>query len=100
MIKDISNLLNRNLKDIVAVDDNFSPFNHCLGNLVPILPFYANREDKELPKVAKFLEFVHDLEEHVEFLEDHFKLEKALQAGSAEEALKFFKNPTFTLNLN
>lgn len=94
MVKDISNLKDRNIKDIIAVDDNLTPFSHCLQNLVPILPFHNNREDKELLKLATFLEYLHDLDDHMDFLDDYFKLSSLMSFGSAEEALKYH-NPAY-----
>lgn len=89
-IKDIANMRNRNLRDIVAVDDNFTPFSHCLSNLVPILAFNNDREDSELLKLASFLEFIYELEDHVSFLKDYFRLHEVANCRSLEEALRLF----------
>lgn len=87
LIKDIANLSNRNINDIVAVDDNLSPFSHVLSNVVPILPFRENRNDTELLKLIPFLKYVSRLEDHQEFLQQYFKLDALAASPNFESAI-------------
>ncbi|CAD8108497.1 unnamed protein product [Paramecium sonneborni] len=53
-IKDLR-VLNRDLKDIVLVDNAAYSFGVHLENGIPIIPYYDNKEDKELKMLYDFL---------------------------------------------
>ena len=53
--KDLSVFSDRELKDIILVDNAVYSFVMQLGNGIPIIPFYDNKSDKELLKLKKFL---------------------------------------------
>ena len=47
-IKDLRVIRNRQLKDIILVDNAVYSFGFQLSNGIPILPFYYDKEDREL----------------------------------------------------
>ena len=54
-LKDLRIFKNRNLKDLVLIDN--SPYSYIsnLRNAVPIIPFYFNKNDREMKDLVKFL---------------------------------------------
>lgn len=42
-------------KDVLIVDDNIYSFAFNLENGIPIIPFYGEKNDKEMIKVIKYL---------------------------------------------
>ena len=47
-IKDLRIIKNRNLKDIVIIDNAVYSFGFQLDNGIPILPFYEDKSDEEM----------------------------------------------------
>lgn len=47
-IKDLRIIKNRNLKDIVIIDNAVYSFGFQLDNGIPILPFYDDKSDEEM----------------------------------------------------
>ena len=43
------------MKDIVLIDNAAYSFGFHLENGIPIIPFYDNKEDKELESLLKYL---------------------------------------------
>ena len=63
-IKDLRIITNRDLKDLVIVDNAVYSFGFQLDNGIPIIPFYNNREDEELLHLINYintLAFFNDL---------------------------------------
>lgn len=54
-IKDLRVIRNRLLKDIILVDNAVYSFGFQLTNGIPILPFYKNRNDRELVQLVNYL---------------------------------------------
>jgi len=54
-IKDLRVFGNRQLKDILLVDNAFYSYGFQLTNGVPVLPFYDNKQDTELKSLEEFL---------------------------------------------
>ena len=46
---------NRQLKDIILVDNAVYSFGFQLSNGIPILPFYYDKEDRELVQLVTYL---------------------------------------------
>lgn len=46
---------NRNLKDIVLVDNAAYSFGLQIDNGIPIVPYYDNKNDKELKYLSNYL---------------------------------------------
>jgi len=64
-IKDLRIFLNRNIQDIVIVDNACYSFGYQLDNGVPIIPFYDNKDDDELRSIIPYLKYLanHDIRE-------------------------------------
>lgn len=43
-------------KNILIIDDNIYSFAFNLENGIPIIPFYGQKEDKEMIKIIKYLQ--------------------------------------------
>ena len=54
-VKDLRIFKNRELKNIVIVDNCANSFWHNLSNGIPIVNFYSNKEDVELLELANYL---------------------------------------------
>lgn len=54
-IKDLRIIQNRDLKDIIIVDNLVHSFGLQLSNGIPILEFLDNKKDKELVGLESFL---------------------------------------------
>lgn len=56
-------LSNRDLKDILLVDNAAYSFGYQVDNGIPIIPFYDDREDKELMHLIVYLKQIKELED-------------------------------------
>ena len=54
-IKDLRIIANRDLKDLVLVDNSVLSFSFQIENGIPILPFYVDRRDEELLHLVYYL---------------------------------------------
>ena len=54
-LKDLRIIRNRQLKDMILVDNSAYSFGIQINNGVPILPFYHDKNDKELVDLVQFL---------------------------------------------
>lgn len=50
-------------KDVLIVDDNIYSFAFNLENGIPIIPFYGEKNDKEMIKVIKYLSQIQKAED-------------------------------------
>lgn len=57
-IKDLRILSNRNISDIVIVDNACYSFGYQIDNGVPIIPYYDNKKDMELKHLADYLKLL------------------------------------------
>lgn len=73
--KDLTVLKNRQLKDIILVDNALYSFFMNLGNGVSILPFYHNKKDVELLKLKPFLLNLRDAEDVRDVVGGYFRWE-------------------------
>jgi len=55
-IKDLRIIANRNIKDIVIVDNAVYSFGFQLENGIPIIPFYNNPDDEELKHLVNYID--------------------------------------------
>ena len=53
-VKDLRVIRNRDLKDVLLVDNSTYSFGFQLANGIPIIPFYAEAEDQELVHLASY----------------------------------------------
>ena len=54
-MKDLRVIRNRQLKDIILVDNAVYSFGFQLTNGIPILPFYRDKNDRELVQLVAYL---------------------------------------------
>ncbi len=82
-IKHLGVLGNRELKNIVIIDNAVYSFGYHLDNGIPMVPFYDNKLDKELVLLMQYIESL----EEVEDVRDHNRGAFSLQTFN-EEKLK------------
>ncbi len=77
-IKDLRIIENRDLKDIIMVDNLAHSFGLQVSNGVPILEFLNNPQDKELQGIEKMLIEASEVHDVRDYLEDKLALRKVL----------------------
>lgn len=78
LIKDLDIMGNRDLRDLVMVDNSIDSVIYQLDNCVPVVPFYGDSSDQELVSLAKFLDLLHASEDVRAFNADYFRLKEFL----------------------
>ena len=73
-IKDLRVIANRNLNDIILVDNAAYSFGYQVENGIPILPFYDSPEDKELKHLMTYLKAMATAKDLREINRETFKL--------------------------
>lgn len=58
-VKDLRIIKDRNLSDVVIVDNSANSFAFQLNNGIPIIPYYDNPEDRELIDLMDYLKLIH-----------------------------------------
>ena len=87
-IKDLR-IMNRNLKDVIIVDNTPYAFAYQLDNGYPITPFVGNEQDKELKTLTLYLEQIADSEDVRKVNKEKFKLQW-LSSINIETFLKYY----------
>lgn len=77
-IKDLRILKNRDLKDIVIVDNLVHSFGFQLENGVPILEFFDDKQDMELKFLVDYLLSAVQMEDIREYNREHLKIKNLL----------------------
>lgn len=72
-VKDLDILANRDLKNVILVDNAAYSYSMQLKNGVPIIPFYKSKEDTELIELCEFLLSLKDEDDVSEKITDTFK---------------------------
>lgn len=79
----------RDLKDIVLVDNAAYSFGLQIENGIPIIPFYENKHDNELKELTDFiLNEIVDAEDTREVLKKHFLLRTVQKNYTPMDSLK------------
>lgn len=63
LIKDLRIFANRDLKEVVILDNSLLCYAWQMENGIPIIPFFADKEDKELAKLSAFLKILKDVDD-------------------------------------
>ena len=63
LMKDLRIFANRDLKDIVIVDNSMLCYGWQVENGIPIVPYFCDKEDKELVKLSGFLKELKDVDD-------------------------------------
>lgn len=74
-IKDLRVLANRNLQDVVIVDNAAYSFGYQIENGIPIVPFYDNKTDQELRYLVPYLKFLASVKDLREINKQTFRLQ-------------------------
>eukprot|EP00347_Sterkiella_histriomuscorum_P012975 403366496 len=88
-IKDLRIIKNRNIKDIVIVDNAVYSFGFQLDNGIPILPFYEDKADEELLHLIYYLKCLSQFEDIREQNRKAFQLQE-LEKSNINEFLESF----------
>ena len=91
--KDLSVIKNRDLRDLVLVDNAVYSFILNLENGIPIIPYYNNKQDVELVKLKNFLIQLKNVEDVRPYILKYFEWESFVKHGAEPEKLfkKLFK---------
>ena len=60
-MKDLRVIGNRNMKDMLLVDNAAYSFGFQLENGLPIIAFYDNKDDQELKHLTQYMKTLHDV---------------------------------------
>ncbi len=87
-IKDLRVIGNRNLKDIILVDNAAYSFGFQIENGIPVIPFYDNKADQELRHLIPYLKFLSSVDDLREINKQTFKLHAYLVHDTPEGVLE------------
>lgn len=87
-IKDLRIFANRNLKDVVLVDNAVYSFGYQLDNGIPIAPFYYNKSDTELRTLVPYLKNLYSVRDVREVNSRSFKFQTYTECLSQEDAIQ------------
>lgn len=90
-VKDLRIIKNRQLKDLVIVDNAVYSFGFQLDNGIPIIPFYNNPEDEELLHLVNYINCLAHFEDIREQNARAFQL-RELESTDLSEYLDYFFN--------
>lgn len=92
-IKDLRVIGNRNIEDIILVDNAAYSFALQINNGIPILPFYDDKSDRELVHLTRFLIKLASCPNVRNKLKEYFKIERYVETrDSLELVKKLFRN--------
>jgi len=72
-IKDLRVLGNRNLDELIIVDNAAYSFGYQIENGIPIIPFYENKNDEELKHLIPYLKFLSGVKDPREIIKQTFR---------------------------
>ncbi len=75
-IKDLRIIKNRDLADLVIIDNLVHSFGFQINNGIPILEFFDDKNDAELKCLIDYLIKAYKCDDLREFNRDHIKLEE------------------------
>lgn len=87
-IKDLRIFGDRELSDLILVDNAAYSFGNQLENGVPIIPYYNNKEDQELKNLVPFLKTLAEAEDLREVIRQTFKFHLYTQYDSSDMVLE------------
>ena len=89
LIKDLSIIGNRTLKETVMVDNSIDSVIYQLDNCIPIVPYYGDSKDQELVQLAKFLDILHVRDNLQSVCREYFKLKDFLNFDNLKDIEQF-----------
>ncbi len=87
-VKDLRVIGNRNMQDMILVDNAAYSFGYQIENGIPIVPFYDNKSDLELKHLIPYLKFLSTAKDPREINKLTFKLHLYSQFPSHELVLE------------
>jgi len=72
-VKDLRIFRNRQLKDIIIVDNCCNSFIHNVSNGIPIVPYYDDKSDTQLKSLASLLYSLAELDDVRPVIKNLFK---------------------------
>lgn len=87
-VKDLRIFANRDLNDLILVDNAAYSFGNQIQNGIPIIPYYNNKEDMELKSLMPYLRVLAESKDLTEVIRQTFKLEQYTQYDSADAVLE------------
>ncbi len=67
---------NRDLKDMVLIDNSAFSYGAQIENGIPVIPFFYNKKDNELKDLYKYLKLINECYDVRTFNKEAFKLHK------------------------
>jgi len=86
-VKDLRVIANRNLQDLILVDNAAYSFGFQIENGVPIIPFYENKTDQELRHLIPFLKRLSTMKDPREIIKKTFKFKSYSLYNSQDEVM-------------
>jgi len=86
-IKDLRVFANRNLQDVILVDNAAYSFGYQIDNGIPIVPFYENKNDQELRHLVPYLKFLSGVKDLREINRQTFRLSLYQNYDTPEKVL-------------
>ena len=77
-IKDLRIFANRNMSDMIIVDNAAYSFAFQVDNGLPIIPYYENKTDEELLILSQYLKAIYQVKDVREINRKVFKLNRFL----------------------
>jgi CTD small phosphatase-like protein 2 len=77
-IKDLRIFSNRNMSDMIIVDNAAYSFAFQVDNGLPIIPYYENKNDEELLILSQYLKAIYQVKDVREINRKVFKLNRFL----------------------
>jgi CTD small phosphatase-like protein 2 len=87
-VKDLRIFGDRELKDLVIIDNSAYSFGYQIDNGIPIIPFYDNYEDEELRYLIPYLKKLAVEEDCRDLNRDYFKIYVLGENENVKEAVK------------
>eukprot|EP00347_Sterkiella_histriomuscorum_P019224 403342466 len=89
-VKDLRIFKDVDPKNILIIDDNIYSFAFNLENGIPIIPFYGQKDDKEMIKVIKYLQRIQDKDDLRIPNDQVFQLKKILRSNISKSFIKYY----------
>lgn len=86
-VKDLRVLGNRNMHEMVLVDNAAYSFGYQIDNGIPVIPFYDNKTDQELKHLIPYLKFLSNAKDVREINKITFKMGMYATYNSPEQVL-------------
>lgn len=87
-IKDLRILANRELSDVVLVDNAAYSFGYQIENGIPIIPFYYNKKDQELRHLVTYLKSLVNVKDLREEIRQTFKFHRFTEFDSSDKLME------------